>query len=172
MISRQRVNPWSVNHVYNRLQPFCLTFKLDNFVEEIIIKSATSWYVLFQISQMWVIFDPLWATDFPWKRILMVGHRLWCWSHIVLENAGNQPRHGETKMCPSWILTLKALNILIKNMETKGFLWIWNHHKWLSYLLLIHLNTYVMGLRPLCLYLLARQHVFSLGPKRNGIFFN
>ena len=39
-------------------------------------------------------------------------------------------------------------------METKGFFLTWNHHKCLSYLFLIHLNTYVMGLRPLEICLL------------------
>ena len=34
-------------------------------------------------------------------------------------------------------------------METKGFFSILNHPYCLSYLLLFHLNTYVMGLRPL-----------------------
>ena len=37
-------------------------------------------------------------------------------------------------------------------METKGFLLIGNHHKCLSQLFLLHLNTYVMGLRPLYIF--------------------
>ena len=36
-----------------------------------------------------------------------------------------------------------------KTLETKGFILIWYHHKSLFQLFPIHLNTYVMGLRPL-----------------------
>ena len=46
--------------------------------------------------------------------------------------------------------TLKALKcFFMKTLETKGFFSIWNHYDCLSWLFLIHLNTYVMGLRPL-----------------------
>ena len=38
---------------------------------------------------------------------------------------------------------------LYKPWNRKGFFSIWNHHKWLSQLFLIHLNTCVMGLRSL-----------------------
>ena len=41
------------------------------------------------------------------------------------------------------------LHVLCKTMETKGLFLIWNHHKCLRYLFLIHLNTHVKGLRPL-----------------------
>ena len=44
-------------------------------------------------------------------------------------------------------LTPETLNIFIKHMETKGLFSIWNHHKCLSQLFLIHLNTYVTDLR-------------------------
>ena len=41
------------------------------------------------------------------------------------------------------------LGYLYNNHEDETFFTIWNHHKCLNYLFLIHLNTYVMGLRPL-----------------------
>ena len=37
-------------------------------------------------------------------------------------------------------------------METKGLFSIWNHHKSLSLVFPIHLNTYDMGLRPLQIF--------------------
>ena len=40
-------------------------------------------------------------------------------------------------------------------METKRFPSIWNHHEFLSELFPIHLNTYVMGLRPLEIFVYA-----------------
>ena len=64
-------------------------------------------------------------------------------------------------------LTLKALNVFfIKTMETKGFILISYHHKCLIWLLPIHLNTYVMGLWPLEIFLLlqrrdSRQNLMS-----------
>ena len=48
----------------------------------------------------------------------------------------------------AFLLTLKALHEFVKIIATKEFFSIRNHHKCLSYLFLIHLNTYVMGLRP------------------------
>ena len=42
-------------------------------------------------------------------------------------------------------------------METKGFRSILNHHKCLGQLFLINLNTYVMGLRPLEIFLLLQS---------------
>ena len=56
-----------------------------------------------------------------------------------------------TEYCPlSWttvIITLKALNYFcISHGAQRVFS---NHHKCLSYLFQIHLNTYVMGPRPL-----------------------
>ena len=42
-------------------------------------------------------------------------------------------------------------------METKGSISIWDHHNCLSQLFLIHLNTYVMGLRPLEIFLLFQR---------------
>ena len=48
------------------------------------------------------------------------------------------------------VLTLKALKLYLwKPWRPKVFFSIWNHHKCLSQLFMIHLNTYVMGLRPL-----------------------
>ena len=38
-------------------------------------------------------------------------------------------------------------------MKTKGFISIWNHHKCISQPFPIHLNTYVIGLRPLEMFL-------------------
>ena len=54
-------------------------------------------------------------------------------------------------------LTLKALIFFIKTLETKGFISIWYHHKCLIQLFPIHLNTYVMGLRPLEIFLLVQR---------------
>ena len=43
----------------------------------------------------------------------------------------------------------QAVHYFIKTLATKGFISIWYHHKCLIQLFSIHLNTYVMGLRPL-----------------------
>ena len=43
----------------------------------------------------------------------------------------------------------------MKTLEAKGFFSIWNkkiNHKCLSHLFPIHLNTYVIGLRPLLIF--------------------
>ena len=53
-------------------------------------------------------------------------------------------------------LTHKALKYFIKTSEAKVFFSIWNHHKCLRELVLIHLNTYVMGLRPLEIFVFLR----------------
>ena len=42
----------------------------------------------------------------------------------------------------------------ISHREQMVFFSIWNHHKCLSYIFLIHLNTYVMGLQPLDIILI------------------
>ena len=42
------------------------------------------------------------------------------------------------------ILTPKTLKYCYINQEIKGFLSIWNNHKCLSYLFLLHLNTYML----------------------------
>ena len=52
------------------------------------------------------------------------------------------------------MLTLNALIFFIKTLATKGFVSIWYHHKCLIQLFPIHLNTYVMGLRLLEIFLL------------------
>ena len=52
--------------------------------------------------------------------------------------------------------TLKVLIIFKKTMETKGIYSIWNHYKCFSYLFLLHLNTYLMGLRPLEIFLISQ----------------
>ena len=49
-------------------------------------------------------------------------------------------------------LTLRVLNYCYKIHEVRRFFLIWNHHKCLSYVFLIHFNTYVSGLRPLEIY--------------------
>ena len=51
---------------------------------------------------------------------------------------------------------LKRWIFVIKTLETKGFISIWNHHKRLIQLFPIYLNTYVMGLRPLEIFLLSQ----------------
>ena len=55
-----------------------------------------------------------------------------------------------------YCLTLKALPIFAKILETKWFLLILNHQKCLIQVFPIHLNTYVMGLRPLEIFLLLQ----------------
>ena len=48
------------------------------------------------------------------------------------------------------IFILDALNeFMKKTSQPKVLFSIWNHHKCLSQLFLVHLNTYVMGQRPL-----------------------
>ena len=67
-------------------------------------------------------------------------------------------------------LPTKARRYFVKkNRNQSGFFSIWIHHKCLRQLFLIHLNTYVMGLRPLeiCWFLqcgdrLIRQNLTSL----------
>ena len=44
-----------------------------------------------------------------------------------------------------------------KPCRPKRFFSIWNHHKCLSYLFPLHMNTYVMGLRPLEIFLLLQR---------------
>ena len=46
-------------------------------------------------------------------------------------------------------LSLTTLKYFCKNLETKVFFSIWNHHECLSWLFPRHLNTYVLGLRSL-----------------------
>ena len=50
------------------------------------------------------------------------------------------------------ILTLEAMIFFKKTSEIKAFISIWYQHKCLIQLFLIHLNTYVMGLRPLVIF--------------------
>ena len=65
------------------------------------------------------------------------------------------------------------------SMTSREFFSIWNHHKYLSQIFSIHLNTYIMGLRPLEIFLnltcrveidFTRQnmHMASLG-RRDGL---
>ena len=54
-------------------------------------------------------------------------------------------------------LTIKAMNFLIKTLGTKGFFSIRNYHNRLSWRFPIHLNTYVMGLGPLEIFLLLHR---------------
>ena len=56
-----------------------------------------------------------------------------------------------------WALTLKRWIIFFINYENQSVFSIWKHHKCLTQLSLIHLNTYVMGLRPLEIFLLLQR---------------
>ena len=65
---------------------------------------------------------------------------------------------------PLTLTGLRALNSLCINHGDQRVFKIWNHHNCLSQLFLLHLNTYVMGLRPYVLHILilsVREHVFS-----------
>ena len=62
----------------------------------------------------------------------------------------------EKRACIFMTWPLRRLNVFIQ--IKKHFLSIWNHHKCLSYLFPLHLNTYVMGLRSLCIF-----YFFSAG---------
>ena len=56
------------------------------------------------------------------------------------------------------VLTLKPLKYFVSTKETKGLYSIWNHHKCLIWLYLHHLNTYVMCLRLIDIFIF-----FSVG---------
>ena len=70
------------------------------------------------------------------------------------------------------LLTIKELNFSLKTMETKGFISISYHHKCLIQLFLIHLNTYVMGLRPLEIFLVERRSTFSVYVGLSGFLYD
>ena len=55
-----------------------------------------------------------------------------------------------------WPLTLKAMNYFNKNLEDQRVYSIQNHHTCFIEVFMIHLNTYVMGLRPLEICLLLQ----------------
>ena len=57
-----------------------------------------------------------------------------------------------------YILSQSAEIALITYKPWRCVFSIWNHPKWLSWLFMIHLNTYVMDLRPLWLF-----HFYSVG---------
>ena len=73
------------------------------------------------------------ASTRRWSNVVfLLGHSLWWWNN---------------KHCWSTSHPWSAELFCKKNIATKGFFSIWNHHKCLSQLFPIHLNTYVMGLR-------------------------
>ena len=70
------------------------------------------------------------------QAMIVSGSRLW-WTLHWQDNSSNM------------IINPYSPEIFVWTMEIKGFSSIWNHHKCLSYIFPLHLNFYVMGLRPL-----------------------
>ena len=87
------------------------------------------------------------------------------WICVVLwfEEQGGCPTSGFTsEVTACWLGGTCPTSELLGTEDNGGWacicniITIWNHHKCLSQLFLLHLNTYVMGLRPLEIFLILQ----------------
>ena len=81
---------------------------------------------------------------------------LYQWIMFVWSNTNYDIFGAEAGRRVDYPWTGKLWIFFMKTLKAKGFFAIWNHHNCLSQLFPIHLNTYVMGLRPLEIFLLLQ----------------
>ena len=85
-----------------------------------------------------------------WRKYFLL------WIDWLTEHLKNVIDLSVLLFCMKFTWPLQRWKNCIKTLENKGFISIWNHHKCLIQLFPIHLNTYVMSLRPVEIFLILQ----------------